>query len=87
MAVWLSPLRLAEVSSVGQAQAGRVVAAENKQGLAQLREERVTIRTASFTGKRFNSLNLLTMKMRTCSAGNAVYICLVKRASRQGRRG
>lgn len=61
--MWLSPLRLAEVSSVGQAQAGRVVAAKNKQGLAQLREEeRVTIRTASFTGKRFNSLNLLTMK-------------------------
>lgn len=48
---------------MGQAQAGRVVAAKNKQGLAQLREEeRVTIRTASFTGKRFNSLNLLTMK-------------------------
>ena len=61
--MWLSPLRLAEVNSVGQAQAGRVVAAENKQGLAQLREEeRVTISTASFTGKRFNSLNLLTMK-------------------------
>lgn len=86
--VWLSPIHPAEVSSSGQAQAGRgVVATETKQGLSQLRDELVTICTVNFIGKRFNSLlKLLTMKIRTCSSGKSVYICLVQRAALQGQR-
>lgn len=64
-----------------------VVAAETKQGLSQLCVELVTIHTGNFTGKRFNSLKLLTMRMRTCSVGKNVYIRLVQRVALQGQRG
>lgn len=64
-----------------------VVAAETKQGLSQLHVELVTIRTGNFTVEGFNSLKLLTMKIRTCSIEKTVYIRLVQRVALQGQRG
>lgn len=75
-----------ELSWASPGRAG-VVAAKTKQGLSQLCVELVTIRTGNFTGERFNSLKLLTMRIRTCSVGKSVYIRLVQRVALQGQRG